>query len=196
MANFKKLLVFCLILLSSVSLHAVQPEDGSKLAVVDSGRLLTMLGQKYKIAALVMDDYRLAIKKMPIVKGQEKATEERINNTLEEILAFYSTQLIRPLMIEINRLVAEKKFLAIVNKASFKLENVLLQGVESRAGAVPPKRNPALEQLEKPFGNGVYFSEYQAVEVTDALLPLIEKHLQATPLVRYSVQTPAKEKKE
>lgn len=196
MANFKKLLVFCLILLSSVSLHAVQPEDGSKLAVVDSGRLLTMLGQKYKIAALVMDDYRLAIKKMPIVKGQEKATEERINNTLEEILAFYSTQLIRPLMIEINRLVAEKKFLAIVNKASFKLENVLLQGVESRAGAVPPKRNPALEQLEKPFGNGVYFSEYQAVEVTDALLPLIEKHLQAAPLVRYSVQTPAKEKKE
>jgi hypothetical protein len=155
-----------------------------------------MLGQKYKIAALVMDDYRLAIKKIPIVKGQEKATEAKINQTLEEILAFYSTQLIRPLMIEINRLVAEKKFLAIVNKASFKLEEVLLQGTESRTGAAVSRRNPALEQLEKPFGNGVYFSEYQSVEVTDALFPLIEKHLQAAPLVRFSVQGAAKEKKE
>jgi hypothetical protein len=196
MSNLKKLFVFYLIFFSSVSLLAVQPENSSKLAVVDSGRLLTMLGQKYKIAALVMDDYRLAIKKIPIVKGQEKATEAKINQTLEEILAFYSTQLIRPLMIEINRLVAEKKFLAIVNKASFKLEEVLLQGTESRTGAAVSRRNPALEQLEKPFGNGVYFSEYQSVEVTDALFPLIEKHLQAAPLVRFSVQGAAKEKKE
>jgi hypothetical protein len=177
-------------------LAAAQPVEKNQLAVVDSARLLQTLGQKYQIAALILNDYQLAIKKIPAVKGQEKAVEAKINQTLEEILAFYASQLIRPVMIEINRLVAEKKFVAIINKSAFKLEEVLLQGEDSRSsGGAPLPRNPALEKLERPFATGVYFSEHQAVEITDALLPFIDKHLQSVPLVRFSPQGATKENK-
>lgn len=188
-------LALLMVVVFGTMLAAAQPEEKNQLAVVDSARLLKTLGQKYQIAALILHDYQLAIKKIPAVKGQEKAVEAKINQTLEEILAFYASQLIRPVMIEINRLVAEKKFVAIINKSAFKLEEVLLQGEDSRSSGVTLPRNPALEALERPFGTGVYFSEHQAVEITDALLPFIDKHLQSVPLIRFSPQAATKENK-
>lgn len=195
----KHYLLLCVLGILFFSLNApvsAQPVPPRRLAVVDSATLLRTLERKYRISALILSDYQLALRRIPMVEGREKATEAMIGGILEEILASYATQLIRPLMLEINRLVAEKTYAAIINKSTFRLEDVLLEGHDARpSGGVTP-RNPVLESLEKPFLSGVYFSEYHVIDITDTVLPFVEKHLQAAPLIRFSLQSVAKEDKQ
>lgn len=189
MTKTKPIFIITLLVLCCGYLSATPPEPKPLLAVVDSARLLKTISAKFKVSALILSDYQIAIKLIPNVAGQEKATETEINQVLEEILAFYASQLIRPLMIEINRLVAEKRFVAIINKSDLRLEETLLQGEDARPNNNDKKRNPALEKLEKPFSSGVYCSEYQAIEITDVILSLVEEHLKTTPLMRFSLQS-------
>ncbi|MFZ5952540.1 MAG: hypothetical protein ACOYXC_17700 [Candidatus Rifleibacteriota bacterium] len=183
----KALSLFIVTLLFSIFFTvSVKAENKPQLAVIDSARLLKVLGQKLSVAGMILSDYQQAIKGIDHSSPDKKLVEKQINQTLEEILAFYSSQLIRPLMLELNKMVSEKRFFAIINKTSFKLEDLLLNGTDARPSTGDNTRNQALEKLEKPFLNGVYYSEHQAVEITDALLLLVEKHFQTTPLVRFS----------
>jgi hypothetical protein len=164
-------------------LASPESRSGSNfIAMVDSLKLLQELNKQFKVSTLIMQDYQ------KYLKQHTKLSEQAIKQQLNQIVAFYAAQLLRPVIIEINRISAEKRYLAVVNNATFNIEEALLSGIDTRKETSPKtdiKRSDCLKDLKKPFSRSLYLSNCQTVDITPTVFALLPNYFKANPLIRF-----------
>lgn len=157
------------------------------VAELDGEKLIRDLSEKYDVSKSILEDYQKYIKTLTIDKKAAKDNEKKINDALDKIVAFYATQLVRPVMIGINDLSADKKFAIVVNKNTFSLRDIILSGKDARQATNIPTPNKVFEQLESPFKRSLYFANCKLVDVTETVASGLDKYFKANPLTRFSI---------